>query len=531
MIFEDAFGTPDLYQVKNISEILRLQAEKRGDSPAILCENRILNYFTLKAHSEALATYFVSRSSDSQNKRIAFIGKECEAYYEVLFGCAQAGIIFVPINWRLTPPELAHILTDAGIFMVFCDAGTLPIVEEGLRACNHPANVICLDKGLTLVDYDSVLKTVPLRQIFPSPNPERIFCIIYTSGTTGLPKGVCLSHKAFFQIRESMIIHGLKWLDWYPSDYSLVGIPGFHIGGLWWALQSLSSGSAIVILPQFEPRLCADTMSKLGVSIACMVPAMINLLLDVIEEDNICLPKLRKIVYGGAPISTTLLQRGINRFDCEFAQIYGLSETGNTAICLDPESHFSDPRLLQAAGRPYPGVSIKIVDANGQTLSLGEIGEICINTPAKMAGYWGLPGATASVIQNGWIHTGDAGYLNENGYLFICDRLKDVIITGGEKIFPAEVENIISAFPSVHECAVIGIPDENWGELAICFLVPRSGVTVNILELYSYLDVHLAPYKRPTKIYCINNLPRNPSGKILRRALRDAFWTNRTRRV
>ena len=526
----DTLDIPDLYGVKDIGEILHFQAKKRAQEPAIFCEGRATSYATLQKHSQKVAAYLATRLSGA-DQRVGFIGRECEAYYEVLFGCALAGVIFVPINWRLTPREVAHILTDADIAMLFCNVETLEIVEESLRVCGHRAEVVCLNEGLTPADYGSVLRISPSEKTLPSPDPERTFCLIYTSGTTGLPKGVCLPHKAFFQIREALVSHGLKWLDWYPSDRSLVGIPGFHIGGLWWALQSFSSGAAIVVLPQFEPRLCLDAMSKHSVSIACMVPAMINLLLDVLEEDAVCLPMLRKVVYGGAPISEALLQRGLDVLGCDFAQIYGLSETGNTAVCLDPDSHRAAPDLLLAAGRPYPSVSLKIIDADGRPLPFGDVGEVCIKTPARMTGYWGLPDATASVLRDGWLHTGDAGYLNEEGYLFVCDRLKDVIITGGEKIFPAEVENIISSFPSVHECAVTGIPDDDLGERAICLLVPKPGTSVDVVELYQYLDTRLAPYKRPSQIHCVDNLPRNPSGKLLRRALRDAFWSDRARRV
>ncbi|WP_434629048.1 long-chain-fatty-acid--CoA ligase [Chromobacterium sp. CV08] len=521
---------PGLYAVKDVGEILRRQARQRGAEPAIFSDGEALSYRELWRRSLNVAGHLVSRL-DGEARRVGFIGRECAAYYEVLFGCALAGAVFVPINWKLTPREVAHILTDAGIDLLFCDAETLDIVGESLRASGHRAEVVCLAAGLAPTDYEAVQRGETAEAVLPPPDPERTFCLIYTSGTTGLPKGVCLPHLSFFQIREALLSNGLSWLDWHPEDRSLVGIPGFHIGGLWWALQSFSAGAAIVVLPQFEPRLCLEAMSRHGVSIACMVPAMINLLLDAVVEDGASLPRLRKVVYGGAPISAALLQRGLEVLGCDFAQIYGLSETGNTAVCLDPDSHRADPGLLQAAGRPYPGVELKVIDADGRALAQGEVGEVCIRTPARMSGYWGLPEATASTLRDGWLHTGDAGYLDPAGYLFIFDRIKDVIITGGEKIFPAEVENIISAFPPVHECAVIGIPDEAWGERAICLLVPRQGAAVDIDELYRYLDSRLAAYKRPTQIHCVDSLPRNPSGKLLRRALRDAFWTDRARRV
>jgi long-chain acyl-CoA synthetase len=521
---------PDLYQVKHVSEILLHQAKVRPNEPAIHCDGRRESYAELCANSAGVAAHIAMQLPGSGH-RVGFIGRECEAYYEVLFACAMAGDIFVPINWRLTAREVTHIIADAGIAMLFCDSDTLKVARESLSESGHRAALVNFDQNDATSSYRAIVQAHAPLVARGDLDPEQTFCLIYTSGTTGLPKGVSLPHKAFFKIREALITNGLNWLDWYPDDRSLVGIPGFHIGGLWWALQSFSAGAAIVVLPQFDPKLCLEAMSRHRITIACMVPAMINLLLDVVQTSGVCLPELRKIVYGGAPISKALLQRGIDVLGCEFAQIYGLSETGNTAVCLDPESHRRDEGLLQAAGRPYPGVSLKIVDEKGECLRAGEVGEVCINTPASMTGYWCQPEATASALRDGWLHTGDAGYLNDSGYLFICDRLKDVIITGGEKIFPAEVENVISAFPMVHECAVIGIPDAVWGERAICLLVPKSGHSIDRTELYRYLETRLAPYKLPAHVQFVDDLPRNPSGKLLRRSLREAFWSGHERMV
>ncbi|ACX95797.1 long-chain-fatty-acid--CoA ligase [Halothiobacillus neapolitanus] len=526
----DASDLGELYVVKDVGEILRRQVKKRASEPAIFCDGRVTSYDSFYKHSRKVADFLVSRLSCIE-RRVGYIGRECEPYYEVIFGCAMAGVIFVPINWRLTPNEVAHIVTDASIDILFSDAEMLGVVEESLDMCGHDAEVVCLKHGMTSTSYFAILHSVAKESVLPACDPERTFCLIYTSGTTGLPKGVCLPHKAFFQIREALIKQDLKWLDWRQSDRCLVGIPGFHIGGLWWALQCFSSGASIVVLPKFEPQLCLTAMLDCGVTTACMVPSMINLLLDVIEQNDAKLLKLRKIVYGGGPISEALLMRGISVLGCDFAQIYGLSETGNTAVCLDPDSHLSEPSLLTAAGRPYPGVKLKIIDTDGKVLPMGEVGEVCIKTPARMIEYWGLPDATSATLQDGWIHTGDAGYLNESGYLFICDRIKDVIVTGGEKIFPAEVENVVSSFSTVHECAVIGIPNEVWGEVPICLVVPKPESAVNITDLFKFLESRLAAYKKPTQIHCVDSLPRNPSGKLLRRALRDAFWTGRKRNV
>jgi long-chain acyl-CoA synthetase len=522
--------TNNLYEVKAVGEILRRQAEIGPDAAAIHCEGRTMTYATLHANAMESAAR-IAAAMPGSGHRVAFIGRECEAYYEVLFGCAIAGAVFVPINWKLTSREVAHIIADAGVSLIFCGPETRQVVADSLRDAAHAAEVVCLHEGEATRAHPSPRREAAPLHAYADPDPERTFCLIYTSGTTGLPKGVCLPHKSFFQIREALIHHGLTWLDWRPEDSSLVGIPGFHIGGLWWALQSFSAGAAIVLLPVFDPKLCLEAMQRHRVSIACMVPAMINLLLDVVEHEDARIPELRKLVYGGAPISKALLQRGISILGCEFAQIYGLSETGNTAVCLDPASHQGAEDLLRAAGRPYPGVALKVVDQNGEPLAPGEVGEVCILSPANMTGYWQQPGATAAALRDGWLHTGDAGYINEAGYLFICDRIKDVIITGGEKIFPVEIENVVAAFPMIHECAAIGIPDPLWGERVICLLVAKTGKTIDQTELYRYLETRLAPYKIPAQMHLVEGLPRNPSGKLLRRSLREAFWAGRERMV
>lgn len=227
------------------------------------------------------------------------------------------------------------------------------------------------------------------------------------------------------------------------------------------------------------------------------------------------------MVYGGSPIAESLLRQGLETMGCEFAQIYGLTETGNTAVCLPPAAHHGGGGLLRAAGRPYPGFGVKIVDDKGEVLPAGETGEICLRTPAHMVEYWRLPEATAKTLVDGWIHTGDAGYLDTDGYVFVCDRIKDLIIRAGENVYPAEIENALAAHPAVSDVAVIGVPDEHWGEAAKAFVALRPGHTGTVRELRRFLRDCLAEFKIPTMYEFVDTIPRNPSGKILRRTLRD----------
>jgi long-chain acyl-CoA synthetase len=262
------------------------------------------------------------------------------------------------------------------------------------------------------------------------------------------------------------------------------------------------------------------------------VPAMLRLVLAEPGATKDDFTTLRKIIYGGAPISESLLAECVEGFGCEFAQIYGLTETGNTAMCLPPADHVPGGPKMKAAGRPYPGFEVAIVDGAGNRLPSGEIGEVCLRTPAAMLEYWNLPDATAATLVDGWVHTGDAGIVDEDGYLFIRDRIKDMIIVAGENVYPAEIENVITKHPGVAEAAVVGVPDQRWGEAVHAFVVRVPGTEeVAAGDLAAFVQGKLAAFKAPLRYEFLDAVPRNPSGKILRRELRQRFWRDAERAV
>lgn len=281
----------------------------------------------------------------------------------------------------------------------------------------------------------------------------------------------------------------------------------------------------------FAARQAVDLIRDLGITTACVVPAMLRMMLTepgVTADD---FTTLRKTVYGGSPISETLLEESLAVLDCEFAQIYGLTETGNTAVCLPPAAHVPGGTLMQAAGHPYPGVRAKVIDDQGRELPPGAVGEVCLHTPARMVEYWGLPDKTTETLVDGWIHTGDAGFLDEDGYVFIRDRIKDAILVAGENVYPAEIENVLEHHPGVGEAVVVGIPDERWGEKVHAFVVPAAGERPSPRDLHTFLVPRLAAFKLPASYEFTDHVPRNPSGKILRRELRDRFWSDSARKV
>lgn len=502
-----------------LSDTIRFHALEHPRDPAVLDgSGRRVDYAQLWDAAQRVAAQLLA-SGVGQGSRIAYLARESAVYWATLFAASEIGAVLVPVNARLTPPEVAHIIADSGAVVIIRDddhplAGTTGIVEwdpEDLWKRPGPDASPALDE-------------------IPRPSAVTPLAQLYTSGTTGLPKGVVLAHRSFFAIRDALAGADLDWIDWIPGDVALVGIPGFHIGGLWFATQAFHAGACVVSMPFFDAVRARELLTSEGVTCAILVPAMIRAILDLSPGPQE-FARLRKVIYGGAPIADALLREATRVLDCDFAQIYGLTETGNTAICLPPDQHRGPHARLRAAGRPYPGVSVRIVADSGEEAPTWAVGEVWLRTPAAMLDYWNLPAATAETLVDGWIRTGDAGYLDDDGYLFIQDRVKDLILVGGENVYPAEVENALVAHPDVHDAAVVGIPDDAAGEAVLAYVVPVPGRTVSTRQLALFLREHLADFKRPTRYEFVDEIPRNPSGKILRRTLRDAHWVGRERRV
>ncbi|MFI6549434.1 long-chain-fatty-acid--CoA ligase [Streptomyces prunicolor] len=509
-------------ELRTLVQTARFHAEHQPDTPAVLCEDRSLTYGELHRESNRVANA-LQAAGLVPGDRVAYLGKESEHYYEILFACANSGTVLVPVNWRLTAPEVSHILQDSGTRLLFLEEEFRPVVAGMPTA--PPETVVPLG------ELDQWRQQHPDHETEFEATPDTPVAQLYTSGTTGLPKGVVLAHRSFFAIRDALASEGLDWIDWRSGDIALVGIPGFHVGGLWWATQNFNAGTTIVAMRAFAAHPAVDLIRDLGITTACVVPAMLRMMLTepgVSAED---FTTLRKTVYGGSPISEALLEQSLAVLDCEFAQIYGLTETGNTAVCLPPADHVPGGPRMQAAGHPYPGVRSKVIDDQGCELPPGQVGEVCLHTPARMVEYWGLSDKTADTLVDGWIHTGDAGYVDEDGYVFIRDRIKDAILVAGENVYPAEIENVLEGHPGVAEAVVVGAPDERWGEYVHAFIVPAPDEQPSPRDLHTFLVPQLASFKLPARYEFIDSVPRNPSGKILRRELRDRFWTDADRKV
>ncbi len=514
-----------------LGDIPRILAATTPDAPALYFQSRVTTFQDLDVRSNQVANGLIA-TGIRPGGRVVIVAKDSDRVYEILFGCAKAVAISVSINWRLSPAEIAFVLTDSTPDLIVTDAETWPKLRECAQQVPLP-NVLLLsgvdDDSLNYDAWRSAQSTVDPR--LPAATDD--VCVhLYTSGTTGTPKAAQLAHRSFFAIVKVLRDAGDPWLDLGPHDTTLFTLPTFHIGGLWWAMTCLNAGVPGVILESFHPGQVLEKIQQNRVSKFCMVPAMIRMVLLDPRCPKTDFTSLKCLIYGGSPMSRPLLEEAHRTFGCDFAQFYGLTETGNTAVYLGSADHRDlDHARLQSAGRPYPGVELRCVDLQGNSVPQGEPGEVWIRSPANMVGYWKQSESTAETLVDGWIHTGDIGYIDAEGYVTICDRLKDMIIVGGEKIFCPEVEVVLRRHPAVADAAVIGIPHDLWGEEVLAIVVLQSEQALTDRELIQFCRGQLSRVKCPSKVEFRSELPRTPSGKVRKGLLRQPYWQGRTRNV
>jgi long-chain acyl-CoA synthetase len=513
-----------------LKEVSRHHADVRGAKIALRFEGNETNYASLHAHSLQVANG-LQAAGVTPGSRVAYLGKNSAVYYEILFGAAAAGGVLVPVNWRFSDPEIEWILRDSNTVVLFADAEISGRLEH-------------------------TIKTIPtLKLVIPLQGAQGAYCAwrdsqrsgdtgieakgsdvavqLYTSGTTGKPKGAMLSHRALLAFRSLPPQEQPEWNRWNDDDVSLIVMPQFHIGGTGFGLQTLAAGATGLVMTEFNVEHILDYIDKEGLSKIFTVPTALQMILRHPRARQVDYHRIRTLVYGASPIPLELLREAMAVFDCGFVQQYGMTEVAGTICALPPADH--DPNgndKMLSTGKPLPGVDIRILDPQGASLGVGATGEVVIRSPTLMSGYWNSPEATAQAFtEDGFFRTGDAGMLDGDGYLYIKDRLKDMIVTGGENVHPAEVEAALSLHPSIKDVAVIGIPDDKWGEAVHAIVVPASAIQPDVNEILSWARGRLAGYKLPKSIEFVAELPRNASGKILRRALREPYWAGRARRV
>jgi long-chain acyl-CoA synthetase len=515
----------------SLADVVRVHAAARPDNLAIhyMPDGRTWSFADLNLESNQIANRLAEAGVAPQD-RVAYLDKNAPEYFTYLFGTAKLNAVSVAVNWRLAPPEMEYILNNSEAKVLLVGDEFLPHLAE--INVEHAKTIIVLgdpgDSGYPT--YDQWLAGADDSDPHHASEPEDTCYQLYTSGTTGLPKGVELTNDNFLGAMND----AFKAIGFNPDSVNLVAMPLFHIAGSGWALVGTYEGAPMVLLRDVELPQIVQCIPEHGVTHALFVPAVLQFLLDVPGIDQADLSTLKSIVYGASPISEDVLVRAMATFDCAFYQGYGLTETTGGICLLDAKDH--DPggpraHLLRSCGKPTPPNKIRIVDAETLTdMADGDVGEIWVHGPQNMKGYWKNAEATASTIDaDGWLRTGDAGYMKE-GYLYIHDRVKDMIISGGENIYPAEIENVMMKHDGISDAAVIGVPSERWGETPKAIVVRRDSALTEE-DIIGYCRSQLAAYKCPTSVDWADELPRNPSGKILKTELREPYWKDTERRV
>jgi len=518
----------DSEAIKCVADIVRVQARLRPDAIAMDFKDRLSTYAELDARASRVAAGLAA-AGRRPGARIGFLGKNSDHYFELLFGCAKSKTVLVAANWRLALPELVYVLNDARCESLFVSRDFYESAEKLREECPGIATIIAMDGGgADFVDYaawrDAQPATDPML-----PTTDEDVVQLYTSGTTGHPKGVQLTDRNFMVQIPAAEKAGLS--DYTPDDIVLVAMPVFHIAGVNMGLFAFAHGARAIILSDVDPQEILRLIAEKRITATFLVPAVILALVQQPNVTDVDFSSLKRVAYGASPISDALLKSARRIVGCDFAQVYGLTETTGAITILGPGDHDPARNRLRSCGVAFPDCEIRVIGGDGDSLGAGEVGEIAIRSAMVMKGYWNKPEATAEAISNGWFRTGDAGYFDEDGYLYIHDRMKDMIVSGGENVYPAEVENAIYGHPAVADVAVIGVPDERWGEAVKAIVVRKPGASVGEREIIAHARERIAGYKAPKSVAFVDSLPRNPTGKILRRELREPFWEGRTRRV
>ena len=494
---------------------------------AIIADEGQISYEELDAASDSFAAWLL-RQGLAKGTRVAYLGKNSELLFPVLFGCVRAGCVLVPVNWRYAVPELAYVLQDSGAQVLvhapeFAQAGA-----RAIAGLDSPPLLLSTEDG-EAAGLRRILRE-PMAQPLAPWDPDAPCLQLYTSGTTGRAKGVVQTHRKL-SIARWMEVDVPDWADWHDGDVLLSAMPNFHSGGLSWMLIGLLRGLTCVLTAEASVANLLALSRKHQVTRTFVVPAVIRMLVDLVAQSSEPAPPLKSLFYGAAPMDVELIQRCQRLFEgCGFAQYYGMTEVAGTATFFPPAEHRVDrPERLHSVGRLLPAFEMEIRDVEGRALDVGQPGEIFLRTPTLMLGYWKLPDATAEVIDaEGWYRTGDGGYVDDQGYLYLTDRIRDMIISGGENVYPAEVEQVLRRHPAVQEVVVVAVKDEHWGETVCAAVELRAGQSLTLDELRGFARQDIAAYKLPRRLEIVEQLPRTATGKLQRGATRAQIVEGRT---
>ncbi|MEY2626832.1 MAG: hypothetical protein RJB08_591 [Actinomycetota bacterium] len=530
-------GQNNSSKIGSVGDIVRVHGVERAGQAAVIQGDRSLSWGQLYARAKKMAGALAAAGVKPID-RVSFLDKNSIEHFEVFFGCSLLNAVAVDVNWRLAAPEVAYIVNDAES-RVFIAHNEFRSILDAIAGDLHPDSVVVIIGGdstpvgnLRTVAYEDFVASGADVDPNVAAGPDDVAFQLYSSGTTGRPKGVMLTNNNFFAL---MPMATQMW-ELNADSMNMIAMPLFHIGGGGWATAGMFTGCTSVIVRDLDPAAVVKLIPERRITHAFLVPAVLQFMLAVPDVDKGNFSSLQVFVYGASPISEEVLAKSVKTFGCRFWQAYGLTETTGAVINLPPVDHDPDgpnKHRLRSCGIPGPGVEVRVVDAaTHHDMPTGEVGEIWLRGPQVMKGYWKMPDATKeAIVDGGWFRSGDAGYLDADGYLYIHDRVKDMIVSGGENVYPAEVENVLMSHPAIADVAVIGVPHEKWGETAKAIVVRKAGAEVTEQEIIDFSRERLAKFKCPTSVDWIDVLPRNPSGKVLKKDLRAPFWAGRERNV
>ena len=488
----------ELDGIASVADVARAQALRRGSASALLFDGRSTTFGEVDATASRLANALIASGVRTQ-ERIAYLSKNTDHFLPCLLGVCKARATLAPFNFRLAAPEIARLLEDSGARILFVGPDVADLAEQAIAMVSSRPRLIAL--GFDREGYEQLeawMEGATPDDPRLEADPEDDVIQLYTSGTTGVPKGVRLTNRNYLAIFELVATSG--GLEYEPGDTVLAAMPFFHVAGINVALIAMASGSRSAILRDAAPQLMLDTIGKERVNHAFLAPALIQMLMQAPGIDSADLSSMRSLTYGASPISEDLLMRASARFRCDFVQLYGMTETCGAGTFLPYADHDPAKGKLRSCGRAWPGVELKIVGPDGEEAPRGAVGEVLIRSPVVMKGYWNKPDATAASIPDGWMRTGDAAYMDEEGYVFIYDRVKDMIVTGGENVYPAEVENALFGHPAIADAAVIGVPDDAWGEAVKAIVVLKPGAEGDAADIIAWARTRIASFKTPKSV-------------------------------
>jgi acyl-CoA synthetase (AMP-forming)/AMP-acid ligase II len=506
----------------NIGQFVAKRAELRPQQEAIfdVAKDKRLSYRELDQRCNRLGNGLLGIGVTSGDRVATLLMNGTESV-EVFFGTAKVGGVVVALNWRLVADELSFILTDSGAeTLIFGSAFAEVVAELHARgeAGTKLKNWIHVGEPAERPDfaeaYEDMLAEASEAEPEISAGDDDLLFIMYTSGTTGLPKGVMHSHNTtMWASLTALTTADIQWDDRY-----LICLPLFHVGALNPLLTTIHRGGSVTIMAEFDPSRIWQIYGEEKITVTLAVPAMLNFMLTTYDAGVHDISKLRWVMSGAAPVPASLIEK-YSGMGIEIHQVYGLTESGGPACLISPDEAV---KRAGSTGKAFFHTDVKVVDPDGNRVAANETGEVLIRAPHLMLGYWNRPEATAETIIDGWLHTGDIAMIDADGFIYIRDRIKDMIISGGENVYPAEIENVLAALEGVKEVAVIGIPSAKWGESPLAIVVKQDD-SLTSEQVLNFCKGKLAPFKLPKAVEFIDLIPRNPTGKILKRVLREQF--------